>query len=521
MLAEARYLKSGDCITSRTGETILTDLGSCIAVCIYDVVKKQGGAIHYLLPDSSCRSESAGPSRELDSGDKAVVHLLKQMKVLGSERRNLEAYIIGGCLKDADQEPTPGGSDYVARLNREIAVRELKTFGVRIKKERTGVQAPGIRLRFDTGTGELQICPIKKKVALSTKQVKIRVLIVDDSAAIQKVLRAGLSKFEELEVVGCASDAFEAERLRKKLNPDAMTLDVQMPGKDGITYLRELRRTSVIPVIMVSDLSPTDAKPILEALEVGAFDFVHKPAFNEMEEKTHYLKELLVAAVKSKRRKRLDLPQQKRVTAPRCVAIAASSSSLFKLIAIGASTGGTEALRVVFAQFPEQTPPIVVVQHMPPVFTYAFAEGLNRISKINVREGSHREVLKPNTAYIAPGGKQMRVIEGQGKELLLDITDEPPVNRFKPSVDYLFNSIANLGIAKKTRAALLTGMGDDGARGLLCLKDAGAHTIAQDEETCVVFGMPKAAIEKGAAMSVVPIDEVASELFLIDRRLSA
>jgi two-component system chemotaxis response regulator CheB len=249
----------------------------------------------------------------------------------------------------------------------------------------------------------------------------------------------------------------------------------------------------------------------MKALEIGAFDYIQKPGLRELAEVGPRLISTIKAAFEG--RKKLIHLHQRRQSFHRSSNVQEAEKVVgfdqrLKLIAIGASTGGTEALREIFKVLPPQTPPIVVVQHMPKLFTAAFANSLNNQSAIDVKEAEHGEFLKSSTAYIAPGGIQIG-IHDKGSGLQIYLKDDPPLNRFKPSVDYMFNSLVELQLRGKLNSALLTGMGEDGARGLLALKQNGSYTIAQDENTCVVYGMPKAAVDRNAAVDILPLDAIA------------
>jgi two-component system, chemotaxis family, protein-glutamate methylesterase/glutaminase len=515
MLEKNVAIKSGECFVGENGESIFTTLGTCVAVCVFDRVRKHGGIIHYILPDESMAPHEGVDSvrdNPLNFGKSAIQHLLREMKIRGSRPQDLDVF-LAGALRHGDEGNLLGES--VARGNEQMALDQLKKYGLKVKSSRLGLHAKSLKLKFDLQSGEVFIVvggEDKSAPKVTERSDKVRVLVVDDSPVVRAMLGKMLSQFPEIEVVAMASSAKEAEVKRVELKPDVMTLDIHMPEIDGVAYLAQIMKTAPMPVIMLSDLSLKEASPVMRALDLGAFEYVQKPSLAQAEEVAHRLRELLHAAklAKATYSKGHFSVQQAEVEAVHSSASSiAPISSKCKLIAIGASTGGPEALKEVFEMFPSKTPPIVVVQHMPPVFTKAFAERLSRISQIEVREAVNGEELMQNTAYVAPGGQQMKVKERGGK-FFIEVNDDAPVNRFKPSVDYLFNSVAQLSIGKDSFAALLTGMGDDGARGLLTLKNLGALTVAQNESTCVVYGMPKAAVERNAAKFVVPLKEVVS-----------
>lgn len=520
------HLNSGEKAVVTNGEILSTTLGSCVAFCVYDSRKHIAGMVHFLLPDAEAAHRSSSVANNpLNFGSQGIVSLLREMKQLGCTQKDLLVSIVGGCLACNGQLDALGE---VARQNIECGDTLAKRFGLRIASRKVGGTGR-MAVRFDSADGSVYVSvSVTDAVAveradksdlperIQTKQARpISVLIVDDSPAMQKILKATLTRYPELSVVGVASSAKEAETLRKKTTPDVMTLDIHMPEKDGVTYLSELMRTSPLPVIMVSDLSNKEAGPVMKALEMGAFDYVKKPALAEIEEMGLKLRDLIVAANQSFSRR--GRKRSLRPTINRNVRVSKGQRQC-DLLCIGASTGGTEALREMFRSFPGRTPPIVVVQHMPAAFTGAFAASLNRISKVETKEAQNGDILEANNAYIAPGGFQMKIVEDKEKRLRVVLSGDPPVNRFKPSVDFLFLSVAKLGICRRTSSALLTGMGDDGARGLLALRQAGAFTVAQSEESCVVFGMPKAAIARNAAIEIADLEDIVDLLCQKERQ---
>ena len=280
-----------------------------------------------------------------------------------------------------------------------------------------------------------------------------------------------------------------------------------MPKMDGVSFLKNLMRLRPMPVVMISTLTQQGAPVTLECLELGAVDFVAKPTQqvgNKLLDYAETLHDKIRAAAKAKVRS----IKQNSSTAS---TIAESNFDKTKVIAIGASTGGTEAIKEVLMRLPEQFPPILITQHIPPVFSASFAERMDRTAKLTVKEAKDGELIKPNHVYIAPGDYHLAV-SGRAGNLSCKVMHAAPVNRHRPAVDVLFKSIAKLGLGNKVSAAILTGMGADGAAGLLKLKQTGAHTIAQDEASCVVWGMPRAAVEADAADKVVSLDNMAQEL---------
>nr|BAL54287.1 chemotaxis response regulator protein-glutamate methylesterase [uncultured prokaryote] len=337
----------------------------------------------------------------------------------------------------------------------------------------------------------------------------VRVLIIDDSVVIRQLLKDIFARDGGIEVVGTASDPIDGYDKIVQMKPDVLTLDVEMPRMDGITFLEKLMRSHPMPVVMVSTLTREGSEVTLKALELGAVDFIAKPTqsiFTGMAALSHEITSKVKAAARARVRPKqahvapVELPQ----TSPRRV------TGTNRLIAIGASTGGPEAIRQVLQGLPAEVPPVVIVQHMPPVFTRSFAERLDKLCTVRVKEAEDGDVLQPGHAYIAPGDYHLQVVRN-GSQYRARVVQTEPVNRHRPSVDALFDSVVQASGAS-TVAVLLTGMGADGARGLKKLREAGAHTIAQDEETCVVFGMPREAIQMGGAEFVLPLPQIAHKV---------
>lgn len=334
----------------------------------------------------------------------------------------------------------------------------------------------------------------------------IRVLVVDDSALIRKLMTEILDADPGIEVVGTAADPFIAREKIKQLSPDVLTLDVEMPRMDGLTFLRNLMRLRPMPVVMVSSLTEQGATVTLDALAAGAVDFVTKPKIDVARTLAGYA-ELLVEKVKDAARARVHVIDDRAPPAP---AAAIGYRTTDRLFAIGASTGGTEAIRTVLESMPADAPATVIVQHIPATFSGPFAQRLDRHSRMTVVEVSQDQPLLTGHAYVAPGGRHLRVVRN-GARWWCQLGDDAPVRRHRPSVDVLFESVA-AHAGSNASAALLTGMGDDGARGLLALRDAGAATFVQDRDSSVVWGMPGSAVALGAATEVVPLHLVASRL---------
>ncbi|TMN42738.1 chemotaxis response regulator protein-glutamate methylesterase [Pseudoalteromonas sp. S2755] len=331
----------------------------------------------------------------------------------------------------------------------------------------------------------------------------IKVLIVDDSPLIRGLLKEILGQADGIKVVGTAEDPYEARELIKSTSPDVLTLDIEMPKMNGINFLKNLMRLRPMPVVMISTLTQEGSPATIEALELGAVDFISKPTSNVADTLMSYsdllVKKIRVAA--GARVRAFKAPKQEsELEIGRNYTFSRNT-----ILAIGASTGGTEAIREVLMRLPTHAPPVVITQHIPPVFSTSFAQRMDRTCAVSVKEAADGDILLPGHVFIAPGDKHLKVAHtATGYVCRLD--DNEPVNRHKPSVEVLFNSLVPMG--KHVCAAMLTGMGSDGAKAMLALKAAGANTFAQDELSCVVWGMPRAAYELGAVQSLVPLSKV-------------
>ena len=353
---------------------------------------------------------------------------------------------------------------------------------------------------------------------MSLDNKKIRVLIVDDSAVVRQTLSYILQTDPQIEVMATASDPYIAAKRIQTEVPDVITLDVEMPRMDGITFLRKIMTQHPIPVLIISSLTEEGSQTALKALEYGAVDVIAKPRMDTkqfIEESRIRLIEAVRAAACAKLIKRTPtfMKVEPKLSADAVIAKSPSvvGSSMIKttdvVIAVGASTGGTEALRVFLEAMPEDCPGIVIVQHMPENFTRSFANRLNDICRISVKEAENGDSVLPGHALIAPGNKHT-LLKRSGAKYYVEVKEGPLVNRHRPSVDVLFRSTARYAGANAV-GIIMTGMGDDGAKGLLEMKEAGAKTAAQDEATCVVYGMPKEAVKLGAADKVLPLEKLA------------
>ncbi|MFZ4758617.1 MAG: protein-glutamate methylesterase/protein-glutamine glutaminase [Burkholderiaceae bacterium] len=358
---------------------------------------------------------------------------------------------------------------------------------------------------------------------------KIRVVVVDDSALIRSLLTSLINAQPDMECIGAANDPYQAREMIRNLNPDVITLDVEMPRMDGLDFLEKLMRLRPMPVVMVSTLTERGAETTLRALELGAVDFVAKPRIGIAQGLQDMAAEIAdkvrIASRARIGRRTVAVPPPPSATprpagspaagagAPplvKPVPVAFSRSSTEKIVAIGSSTGGTEALREVLTVLPADCPAVMVTQHMPPGFTKSFADRLNSLCKMHVKEAEHGERVLPGHVYIAPGGHHL-ALGRSGANYVVEIDDGPPVNRHRPSVEVLFRSVARHA-GRNAIGVMLTGMGRDGADAMKELRDAGAYNIGQDEASCVVYGMPREAAAVGAVHEVLPLQKIGAQI---------
>ena len=335
----------------------------------------------------------------------------------------------------------------------------------------------------------------------------IKVLIVDDSSLVRQALRSGLSAEPGIEVVGVAPDPYVARDMIERLSPDVLTLDIEMPRLDGISFLRKLQKFHPIPTIIVSSLAKSGSDTAMAALDAGAFDVVCKPGESfTIGDVTHQIAGLVRAAAAHGPGSAIRRPEGTQIDVP--------ARPLFettkKVIALGCSTGGTQALAQVLPALPSDSPGVMIVQHMPPGFTASFAERLNSLSKIEVREAKDGDAVMPGLALLAPGDQHMRLCR-DGARYLVSVGAGPRVLRHRPSVEVLFESTAQ-NAGRNAMGVIMTGMGNDGAGGLLSMRTAGAYTVAQDEASSVVYGMPREAALLNAAVDILPLDDIAGRI---------
>ncbi|MBU3736670.1 MAG: chemotaxis response regulator protein-glutamate methylesterase [Methylobacterium sp.] len=344
---------------------------------------------------------------------------------------------------------------------------------------------------------------------------KIKVVVVDDSALIRSLLKEIIHQQKDMEVVGTAPDPLVAREIIRNTDPDVITLDVEMPKMDGLDFLEKIMRLRPTPVLMISTLTGKGSEVTLRALELGAVDFVSKPKVDIQNSMKEYAEEItakirMAAKVRVRSLSQPPLVQASKNADSVLPSVRNKVTSTEKILVFGASTGGTEALKDVLVHLPPDCPGIVIAQHMPEGFTKSFASRLDSLSKIRVKEAEHGDRILPGHAYLAPGHSHL-LINRSGANYVCELSQGEPVNRHRPSVDVLFRSAAN-NAGKNAIGIILTGMGKDGAAGMREMHEAGAHTFAQDEASCVVFGMPKEAIARGGVDEIVPLNEMAKKV---------
>ncbi len=356
---------------------------------------------------------------------------------------------------------------------------------------------------FFPDNGKLRVSkslkPVKTKVV---EKRDVKVLIVDDSRTIRNLLNKVLSKADGITVCAMAEKPSDVEALIIEHQPDVLTLDIHMPEMTGVELLKIIGPKHNIPTIMVTSISMEEGPLVLEALEHGAFDYIQKPEVSQLP---------VVAPILIEKIKEASLSKKSLATLNKIGTRPVSKMNLDSLVVMGSSTGGTNALKDILTKLPKEIPPMLIVQHIPPVFSKAFADRMNSLCPFLVKEAVDGELVEKNKILVAPGGKQMKVVNESGV-FKVKITDDAPVNRFKPSVDYLFKSVVPFTKSRHVVSVILTGMGKDGAAEMLNLKNAGSYTIGQDEDSCIVYGMPKEAARIGAVMFAEHKDDIASKM---------
>ncbi|MGK5086688.1 chemotaxis response regulator protein-glutamate methylesterase [Bdellovibrionota bacterium FG-2] len=464
-------------ITAKSPEVIRAAISSGAIIAVFDLERKVGGVL-CIPADGASQSESL---------------IQKLLSDLGTGTSPLNAKIVG--------DPS-----LLNQIRKTLTRARAKIVG-----EKEELIFP-IEAYFYVETGRLRIAEAPSTPKIVAARRKIRVLIVDDSKTIQQLLTKILSTDEELEIVGVADRPSVAEKMIRENKPDVITLDINMPEMDGVSFLKKLLPTYPIPTVMISSISKDESTAVFDALECGAVDYIQKPSFEEITTVAPLIIEKVktAASIKVMPRTLQDTKTSHYATPPERLKNT-GITDFSTLVAMGASTGGTEALREVLIRLPKEIPPILIVQHIPPVFSAAFANRLNSLCEFEVKEAEDGDEVKPGRVLIAPGGLQMSYKANRGGTPVVVVKDGERVNRHKPSVDVLFHSVAQ-EVGKKSIGILLTGMGADGAKGLLEMKTTGAPTIAQDEATSVVFGMPREAIQIGGADFIEPLPLVAKKL---------
>ena len=487
---KTQNLRVSEFVVSTSPTILQTDVGSDLALTVWDQIKKIGGMCVFSPRD----------------GNKLLIDLLRKFKNFGSAKENLEIKIIGGAHINIDQiQKITAIHDSLA-----LALDTVNNFGLQIKARSIG----GKDLKtvtFDTVSGRLRF---SVKPADSILKSKIKVLVIDDSKTIRTLIETCLRSDTGIEVIGLAGDPIEAMDLIAKKNPDVITLDIKMPRMDGLTFIKEYISKNYFPTILISSLNPKELDGTIDGLLHGAFHYLEKPkTANEAADFEVELRQVIKHAHQFNQNAGYTAKQSPKTYSAKQSNQALNKSSSFSLrscknslVAIGASTGGVQALQKVIENFNRDIPPIVVVLHIPAAFSRALAERWNEEFDFAVKEAQDNDRIEPGKIYLAPGGCQMKITD-LGEKLIIKLTDDPPLNRFKPSVDYTFFSVAKIK-SKKIVGVLLTGMGDDGAKGMLDLKSNGALTIAQDEKTSTVYGMPKAAAELDAAKEILALSKI-------------
>lgn len=481
----SRRVQSGEFAFSPDGLILLADVQQDVAVCVYD--------------------------HQLGCGGMAVCSVIGARQILADLFKAFKGH---GSLRTHLTVKVAGGGEIGQKSSVEAQVDAFcRDLGIPVKSRSTG-GAFGRSIRLDTRNGEMLVKkntdrpnseqPTADSAAASVhvdgRAKKIRVLIVDDSPVIRSLFRKALGSEPDIDIFGLASDPMAAEKLMTVDVPDVITLDMQMPGMDGLTYIETHLAARKIPIIVVTGAGPSDGDLAFKALDAGALDFVEKPSAENM---ASFCRELA-----EKVRTASQINKAKLTGSRSCIVKARPKQKVEtdRVIVIGSSTGGTAALTNILTALGEEIPPILIVQHIPPVFSRLFAERLNSLVPFEVREASHHDQVLPGRVLIAPGGRQMK-IKYFDKKLVVAVTDDPPVNKHAPSVDYLFDSVAEV-LGGKAVAAILTGMGKDGAQGMLKLRQRGCPTIAQDEATSVVYGMPREAARVGAVDHILPLQDI-------------
>ncbi|MFW7380826.1 MAG: chemotaxis-specific protein-glutamate methyltransferase CheB [Oligoflexus sp.] len=488
-----KFLQPGDFYIAKEPTLIRTVLGSCVSVVLYDPKLRAGAMNHIVLPAKTRFDQDDDEGYFAESAVKAI---LKGMKKLGSQREDLVVKVIGGAYFNLKQVTKVG------ELNVAAVMKILRDFGLKPAASKTG-GSNGYKVLFNSETGLLRFHMIQNQLS----QEPVKLLVVDDSKMARETIKLAVKSDPKITVVGEAEDPIAALDFLKVNKVDVLTLDINMPRMDGIRFLREYQRSMNLGIVVVNDYSATNVDTVFQALAAGAVEHVKKPELSSLAAFQEELINKIHATYLAKRQPGPMLTDHPEPIAVESLPMPVNSGKLRQsLIAIGASTGGTEAIAHILQRLPASMPPIVIVIHMPPVFSFAFAQRLNKACQLEVKEAENGDVLKPGHVYIAPGDFHLE-LEAKSEDWQVKIQQKASVNSFRPSVDVLFRSVERHP-GHKTLAILLTGMGRDGAEGLKRLFDRGAMTVAQDEESCVVFGMPREAIERGAARKILHLNDI-------------
>src|SRR5574343_352817 len=535
---EAVKVLPGEYYVDNEDLLVMTTLGSCIAACLWDRQARIGGMNHFMLPEGS------GDSGRY--GSYAMELLINEMMKRGASRLTMEAKIFGGGAVisgmnsiNVGERNTKFVMDFLATERIPIVSKDVLDVYPRkvcflpasgkamvkrlaptntdalVAQEKAAAQRD---LPASTGGGSIDLfCPHTHAAPREQDEMaKTRVVVVDDSALVRSLLTEIVNRQSDMECIGSAADPFAAREMIRNLNPDVITLDVEMPRMDGLDFLARLMRLRPMPVVMVSTLTERGAEVTLKALELGAVDFVAKPKIGVADGIRLLAQDItdkIRIAAKAHIRRAPPPPAAGSVAPAPAKPVTMASlgrASTEKLIFIGASTGGTEATKDVLVNLPADSPAVVITQHMPPGFTKSYAARLDGLCKIRVKEAQDGERILPGHGYIAPGGFHLTV-ERSGANYIARVQDGEPVNRHKPSVEALFLSAAKV-VGQNAIGIMLTGMGADGARAMKVMKDAGSYNYCQDEASCVVFGMPREAIAAGAADEVLPLNQIAGKV---------
>ncbi len=482
-----------------------TVVGVCIAVCLWDRKTKRGGLCHYRLPIANDKMGQDDKSYEF--GKHAIITLLKMFKRHGSSVDNLQAKILGGGDLHYGEFMH---QQQIGKKNIDVALQVLAQFGIAVKGKSVGT-TNGRRLRFNTETGEVDFQPVNcadfSEQRLDQSQAnngsrKIRVLIIDPSEKMRKRLQQSIEQDSEFVIVAQVANTDNAKSAIEMLMPDVITFDVNMKNTNGPAFISHYMKQLLIPTVIITTIQQQTSDKIFNALKLGAFDYIDKsnlPNLNSTLKAAYQSKQMMMrtqALSTELKLERVNFNEDYRHAS---------------LIVLGSSTGGVDALETMIKMLPETTPPICIVQHIPKVYSHSLAQRLNEMTAVSVAEAVDGVEIKNNHVYIARGGHHMKLAQLAPEKLVLRLTDEPAHNGFRPSVDYLFNSAQKL-TGWNIVGVLLSGMGRDGAQGLLKLKQHGAYTIVQNEASSVVYGMAKAANEINAVCKTIAIEGIASAM---------